>query len=158
MGALFARAFSVSTPLHSFSRPFSEFRNNLLKILLKTWRYLKKQPFIVLKLFDTFWFLPFLRQFSSKLWFGTCTDRLRRVLRSCLLPIGWNMCRAGAPLWSQIFPATSAADLSRTGKGKKKLFRKSVRCENVFNFYKTDPFTIELFDKNVNEGVFPIVR
>ena len=39
--ALFARAFSVSTPLHSFSRPFSEFRNNLLKILLKTWRYIK---------------------------------------------------------------------------------------------------------------------
>ena len=68
------------------------------------------------------------------------------------------MCRAGAPLWSQIFPATSAADLSRSGKGKKKLLRKSVRCENVFNFYKKDPFVLELFDKNVTEGVFPLVR
>ena len=59
---------------------------------------------------------------------------------------------------AETFPATSAADLSRTGKGKKKLFRKSVRCENVFKFYKTDPFVSELFDKNVNEWVFPLVR
>ena len=68
------------------------------------------------------------------------------------------MCRAGAPLWSQIFPATSAVDLSRSGKGKKKLLRKLLRCENVFNFYKTDPFALELFDKNVNEWVFSLVQ
>ena len=68
------------------------------------------------------------------------------------------MCRAGAPLWSQNFPATSAADLSRSGKGKKKLLRESVRCENVLIFTKQILFAIELFDKNVNEWVFSLVQ
>ena len=135
----------LAVPPSIHSRPFAEFGNLLSKILLKTWCYLKKQPFIVLKLFDNFWFLPFLRHFSSKLCFEPWESRLERIHRICsckTLPIGWNLI-AGPGLRSgaETFPATSAADLFRSGKGKRSCLEK-VRCENVLNFYKTDPFCL----------------
>ena len=58
-----------------------------------------------------------------------------------LLASYWLKYIAGPGLRSgaETFPATSAADLYRSGKGKKSCLE-NVRCENVFNFYKTDPF------------------